>query len=265
MHDLHAHILPGLDDGAPDMETALEMARIAVADGITTVVATPHFIEGNMENHRELIRQKVIEFQQALEKAGIRLQVLPGAEVYLSPETPELLQKGQLMTINDQGRHLLIEFPMQSIPSFAEEVLFKLKLLGITPVIAHPERNLELSKRPERILDLAAKGCLMQINSGSITGIYGEKVRKTAHMLVKSDLIHIIGTDAHSAGGRSPRLRAAVEVTEELKKGKLEEIKGYAIQILAGESVTPEVPEGIKGDGSGLWGRTKRVFYSMLS
>lgn len=260
---MHAHILPGLDDGAPDMETALGMARIAVAEGITTMVATPHFLEGSMENHRELICQKVFEFQQTLDKAGIPLRVLPGAEVYLSPDTPELLRKGQLMTINDKGRHLLIEFPMQSIPGFAEEVLFKLKVLGITPVIAHPERNLALSKAPERILDLAAKGCLLQINSGSITGFYGEKVMQTAHQLVKSDLIHTIGTDAHSVCGRSPRLRKAAEVVEGMKKGKLEEINGYGIQLLAGENVDLEVPMEIQENERNLWARTKRVFYSI--
>jgi protein-tyrosine phosphatase len=262
MLDIHTHILPGLDDGAPDLETALDMARIAVADGITAVAATPHFLEGSMENHRELIRQRVIEFQQALDKAGIPLQVLPGAEVYISPETPELLQKGQLMTINDRGRHLLIEFPLQSIPSFAEEVIFKIMVQGITPIIAHPERNVELSKQPERMLALAAKGCLLQINSGSLTGSYGQQVRKTAQLLVQSDLVHLIGSDAHSAGGRSPRLREALGVAGRIKKGKPEEIQGCAKQVLAGESVTPDVPVEMKELERGLWGRTKRVFYN---
>lgn len=260
MLDMHAHILPGLDDGAPDLDTALAMARIAVEDGITTMVATPHFMEGSMENYRELILQKVSEFQLALDEQGIPLNVLPGAEVYLSPETPERLKKGELMTINDKGKHLLVEFPMQCVPAFAEEILFKLKVLGITPVIAHPERNLQLMNFPERVLDLATKGCLLQINSGSITGLYGQKIKKTAHWLVKRDLMHLVGSDAHSAGGRSPRIREALEVVEGLKTETVKEIVGCSKKVLTGIESAPEIPSEIQSNGRSLWDKIKTLY-----
>lgn len=259
MLDFHSHILPGLDDGAPDMDTALKMARIAVDDGIETMVATPHYIEGNMANHRDSIFEKVCEFQDVLNNEGIPLEVVPGCEVYQSPNTLALLQKGELMTINDVGKYLLIEFPMGSVPNFAEEILFELKVIGVTPVIAHPERNLLLGTVLGRTLALAARGCLLQINSGSITGLYGEKVKKTAHMLVKNDLVHLIGSDAHSAGGRCPKIRGALDIVEKLKPGKAVEIIEFGKKVLAGEEVTPEVPAEIRANGKRLWERIKSI------
>lgn len=259
MLDLHCHILPGLDDGAPDLETAIEMAKIAVEDGIDTIVATPHFLEGSMENCKQQILQKVSEFQKALEAEGILLKVLPGAEVYISPITPRLLMNDEIITINHKGKHLLVELPMQNVPDFVKQVLFELKVNGVTPIIAHPERNLEMSSKPEMILELASEGCLLQINAGSITGLYGEKVRTTAQLLVRNGLVHLIGSDAHSTGGRSPRILKALKIAERLNPGIMEEIFSYSKKVLIGDEVAVKVPSVIKRDRSGLWERLKRV------
>ncbi len=259
MVDLHAHILPGLDDGPADLETAVEMARIAVEDGISIIVAAPHFIEGSMENRKDLILQRVDEFQQVLDREGMPLKVIPGAEVYLSPETPERLRRGELLTINNRGTHLLVEFPIHSVPVFAEEILFKLKVLGVTPIIAHPERTIELFKQPERILELTAKGCLIQVNGGSLTGLYGEKVRKTACLLVEQDLIHLIGSDAHSTGGRSPKIKEALDIVEKIKPGKKEEIICNGEKVLVGEEVAARVPSEVQMDRKSFWKKIKSV------
>lgn len=260
MLDFHSHILPWLDDGAPDMDTALEMARIAVEDGITEMVATPHFIEGSMENSKEAILQSVREFQHALDGKAIGLKIVPGAEIYLSPETPERLDRGELMTVNSGSKYLLVELPMRSIPTFTDEILFKLKVRGVTPIIAHPERNLELAGKPERILGLVAKGCLLQINSGSITGQYGEKVKKTARLLVKNDLIHLIGSDAHSSGGRSPKIHEALDIVEKIKPAQVGKLNEYGKRVLTGTEVTPEVPAEIQWNTRNLWERIKSVY-----
>ncbi len=259
MLDFHAHILPGLDDGAPDMETALEMARIAVEDGITAMVAAPHFIEGSMENYRELVWDRVRQFQQALDAEGIPLRMIPGSEVYLSPETPGLIKEGRIMTINDAGKHVLVEFPMHEIPRFAERIIFEINLLGVTPVFAHPERNAELARNPGRIMELAAKGSLIQINSGSITGLYGKKIMKTARLLVENDLVHLIGSDAHSARGRAPRIQDAYQYIERLRPGKAKEIVENSQKIIAGIDVCYKEPvQGFKKAG-GFWRKIRNL------
>ncbi len=259
MLDFHSHILPGLDDGAPDMETAIEMARLAVADGITMMIATPHYLEKSMENHRCLILKCVKDFQKVLNNEGIPLEIIPGCEVYLSPNTSYLLKKGELMTINDGGKYLLVEFPMQSIPNYSEEVLFNLKVQGVTPVIAHPERYLQLGRDYKLVLNLIEKGCLLQINSGSITGLYGERVKENARILIENNLIHLIGSDAHSARGRSPKIREAIDIIERVKTGKKKEILLNGMKIHNGQEVDPEIPREIQGRRIGVWEKIKKI------
>ncbi len=259
MLDFHSHILPGLDDGAPDLETALEMARIAVKDGIKKMVATPHFIEGSMENNRETILIAVAEFQKELNLKNIPLTILPGAEIYLAPDTPDLLKKGEIMTVNNMGKYILIELPMQSIPQYTEDTLFELRLQEVVPIIAHPERNLELGRKPELILEMVTKGCLLQINSGSLTGVYGEKVRNIAKFLVANDLIHLVGSDAHTTGRRSPVVCKSLEVIEGVNPGKVKEINKYAEFILNAKDINPHIPSSIHGLKRGFWERLKTI------
>ena len=264
MLDFHSHILPGLDDGAPDMETALAMARIAVEDGITTMVATPHFIEGSMENNRDLILGKVTEFQQVLYEVNIQLKILPGCEVFLSPDTPARLQEGELMTVNNKGKHLLIEFPMQGIPSYAEQVLFELKVMGVTPVIAHPERNIELAGKPEKILDFIHKGCLIQLNGVSINGFYGKKVQQTARMLITNNLVHFIGSDGHSCNLRTTRIRKALETIEKFRAGHKNTVMGYSNKVINGEDLIPITPISIDGPMINILQKCKEKIWSFL-
>lgn len=259
MLDFHSHILPGLDDGAPDLNTALEMARIAVADGITEMVATPHYIEGSIENDRELILDHVGEFQKVLRWNNIPLRIWPGCEVYLSPNTPKLIKQGVVMTINDNNKYLLVELPMQSIPNYLEDILFEIKLQGVTPIIAHPERNLAIVDKPELAFDLVANGCFIQINSGSINGFYGKKVKQVANLFVKNSLIHLFGSDAHSAGGRCPRLRKALNHVERFSPRMLDKVAFYGKKLLSGEDVSIEIPSAFYINGIGFWERVKRL------
>lgn len=252
MLDFHSHILPGLDDGAPDLDTALEMAKIAVAEGITEMVATPHYIEGSMENNRELILGHVEKFQKVLKHEEIPLRILPGCEVYLSPTTPDLLRQGVLMTINDRFKYILVELPMQSIPNYLDDIIFDIKLQGVTPIIAHPERNLELGARPEKVLVLVEKGCLLQLNAGSFTGLYGSKVIKTAELLAENGLVHLLGTDAHSTGGRAPRITEALLKISEIEHQKRKVIN-FGIEVTEGKPVTPEIPSEIIKQKRSFW------------
>ena len=149
--DLHCHMLPGIDDGSREMEQSLAMARIAVADGISTTVVTPHHLNGVYSNPAQRIRSGIEQLNEALQKAGIGLNILPGRELHLTPELPAELDRGTALTIANQGKAALVELPVHTVPMGAEHLLEQLLAMGLTPVIAHPERNSELRRTPQRL------------------------------------------------------------------------------------------------------------------
>lgn len=215
MIDLHAHILPGLDDGPPTWEESLEMARMAVDDGIRVMVATPHLFKGRVVdsrqlNHKDAILEKTDEFRERLTAAEISLEILPGCDLPLSVEALKLLDDGQALTINDGKRYLLLEIPDTSIPPAMEEICFRLQSKGITPIITHPERHLIIQEMPDKLRRLLDLGCLAQLTAGSLTGIFGRQVNKVARKLVKKGYIQLLATDAHDCRRRPPLLRQAV-------------------------------------------------------
>jgi len=214
MIDLHVHILPEMDDGAKDIEHSLAMAQIAVQDGITTLVATPHVIKGAFDNSKDTILENVGNINKCLDRAGIPLQVLPGAEYHLEPDLPRRMAAGELLTINDTGRYLLIELPASMVPDYTGRVLYDLQLQGVTPIIAHPERNAGFEREPEILKNFISRGVLAQITSTSVTGLFGNTAKKTALKFLKEGYAHLIASDAHSSHGRSPVLSFAFQELE---------------------------------------------------
>ncbi len=138
------------------------------------------------------------------------LRILPGADVHFSPELPQQIEEGKALTIGDGKRYLLLEFPVQGIPRGTEEVLFQLMVRGIIPIISHPERNLEIAYKPQRYLEMMRMGCLGQVTAMSLTGGFGEEVKRVADKMLKARLVHIIASDAHSLDSRPPLLSSAV-------------------------------------------------------
>ncbi|MGQ5711605.1 tyrosine-protein phosphatase [Desulforudis sp. DRI-14] len=207
---MHAHILPGLDDGARTLEESLAMARELVAQGVRTVVAAPHFMPGVYMPKPEEIWARVAGLQHALNEEGLPLRLAPGAECYLDPELPARLRRGELQTINDTGRYLLVELPMGDYPVFADDVLFELLLSGITPILAHPERNAVLAEHPEKVYDLVRRGVLLQVNAGSLAGLFGTAARSAARLFVRHAWAHFLGSDAHRPGERIAAVSVAL-------------------------------------------------------
>lgn len=216
MIDLHAHILPGLDDGAQSWEEALEMARLAVADGITAMVATPHLYQSRTPdqervNTKSVICERLAQFREHLAAAEIPLKVLPGCDFPLSFESLRLLEQGLALTINDAQRYLLLELPDTALPPALDDVIFQLQSRGLTPIITHPERHILIQERPEKLQRLLDLNCLVQITASSLTGGFGRRVQKIARLLVKKGYVHLLATDAHSPRHRSPILSPAVQ------------------------------------------------------
>jgi protein-tyrosine phosphatase len=178
MIDVHSHILPGLDDGAESMEEALEMARLAVADGIRVMVATPHLfkrkiVELDAINEKRVILEHIDTYRDRLAVEGIALEILPGCEVPLTIEALSLLAEDRGLTVNDGKRYILLELPHFSIPPYLEDICFRLQCQGITPIITHPEKHPSIQESPDRLGRLIDQGCLAQLTAGSLTGGFG--------------------------------------------------------------------------------------------
>lgn len=200
MTDVHCHILPAIDrDGPPRLKDVLDMARIAVSDGIRTIVATPHIKE--VVHKPEVICDHVAHLNAALQDSGIPLEILPGAEVSSMLDTAKL----QNYTLNGSA-YVLLEFPHSHLPQNAGELIFEAIISGLTPIIAHPERNPSVVLRPELLFDLVEAGALVQITAESLTGGFGPDARVCAEYLLKKQAVHFLATDAHSPTWRCPVL-----------------------------------------------------------
>jgi protein-tyrosine phosphatase len=216
MIDIHSHILPGLDDGAKDIEQSLTLCRIAVQDGVKTMVATPHMVDGNHTYNPETVSLRFAELTSFLNRAKINLEILPGAEVHINPNLLDLIAQRKVLTLNDTGRYLLLELPFRIIPPHTKELIFNLRLKGITPVIAHPERISEVQQDPNKLYDLISVGALSQITAYSLLGKFGSTAKKCAIQLIEHNLTHIIASDTHSPDLRPPGLTEAVKVASKL-------------------------------------------------
>lgn len=215
--DMHCHLLPGVDDGAEDMETALGMAGIAQKDGISTIIATPHFWYGNYENSFEEVAIRVEGFNDVLSSRNIGVRLLPGQEVFFDRHTIEFYKSGTIKGLN-ASRYLLLELPIDRMPENIFESIYELHLLGAEIIIAHPERYMYIIEKPSTINSFIEEGCLFQINGGSLTGRNGGSIRKTAQVLMEHNICNFIASDAHSSESRRPELGAAYSnIKEDLK------------------------------------------------
>ncbi len=222
MIDIHTHILPGIDDGSSSLKESLEMCRAAYDDGIRTIVATPHYKPGVLENSRNRILKAVDELQKELMKQKISVEILPGCEALAFPELPELIEKKELLTINDTGRYLLIELPPHGVDMESiKNLIFRLGVMDIIPIIAHPERYVFIQKDPELMTGLVNQGALSQISARYLLSNDGAPAAKTAHYLIKRGLVHIIASDAHNFGERKSLLKDAFTALEGLISPKL--------------------------------------------
>jgi protein-tyrosine phosphatase len=208
MVDLHSHILAGIDDGARTLEESIEIARAAVADGTSLLAATPH-VRDDFPTAAQTMERLVRELNLLLEQKGIDLRVLGGAEI--SIERLRLLDEDELRRLALAGnpRYLLIEFPYVGWPLSLESDIRNLRRRGITPVIAHPERNPEVQANPERIMPLVSAGALIQLTAGSVDGRLGRQNRRTAMELIGAEHAHLIAGDAHWPRLRRPGLSGA--------------------------------------------------------
>ncbi|BDZ31341.1 CpsB/CapC family capsule biosynthesis tyrosine phosphatase [Lactiplantibacillus sp. WILCCON 0030] len=239
--DLHCHILPEIDDGSPSMATSIELAHQAVADGIKYILATPHHMDRHYINHASAVRQAVIDFQTELDRQGIDLQVFPGQEVHLNGEMMTNLD--DLLGIDEDRKYMLLELPHEMVPSYLDDVIFQLSCEGITPVIAHPERNARIIAEPEILYNLVKQGVLAQVTATSLVGTFGKQVQKTAKEFVRCGLVQVVASDAHVLNNREFAMTKAYQVLSEMDSDYSGQFAQNARDLLNGDDVSVETIE----------------------
>lgn len=215
MIDLHSHILPGIDDGAKTLDVSLQMAAMAVADGIHTMACTPHIYPGLYLNDAAGITRARDALQAELDTRGVALRLLVGADVHLVPGLLAEVREGRVPTLAG-SRYLLLEPSHHVMPPRFEASVFELVAAGYTPVITHPERLTWVDSHADLFERLVRQGAWLQLTAGALTGSFGERIRQRAEKFVTDGQAHLLATDAHSAGRRRPQLSAARAVVERL-------------------------------------------------
>ncbi len=215
MIDLHNHLLPGLDDGPNDWSETLNMCRMAYSDGIRVIAATPH-INSRYTISKKDILDKVKYLEGLLKKEDIKLKLIPAADVRLDAALFDLLDNDELITLGGKKRYLLLEIPPFDVPQYIKRFVFELQLKGVIPIITHPERNAAIKKNHELLQELVDLGALVQVTAMSLTNGFGSMTRGCIKKLLRSDMVHLLATDAHSIKKRPPLLSSAVKAAAKI-------------------------------------------------
>ncbi len=239
--DIHCHCLPGIDDGPETMDEAVALCRALVADGISTVIATPHQLGRFSDcNHADQVRQAVAALNKELKSSDIPLSIVPGADVRVDETICSLLEKDEILTLADGGRYILLELPHRSFIDI-EPLLIELSDLGIHSIISHPERHPVLAKRPEVLLRWIRHSAHVQVTASSLLGEFGSRVQTNAWQLLGFGIAAIVATDAHNLDARRPCMDAAFkQISFKLSRPVADLVCiDNPLRILNGQDVVP--------------------------
>ncbi|WP_281974568.1 tyrosine-protein phosphatase [Halobacillus litoralis] len=247
MIDIHSHILPGVDDGAQAIEESIKMAEAAVADGIETIVATPHHKNGSYDNFKHNVLLQVEELNRTFQERNVRLEVLPGQETRIYGEMIGGLEKEEILAINNNTNYVFVEFPSNAVPRYATQLFFDLQVAGYQPIIVHPERNKQLIGDPDLLYSFVKRGSFTQLTAGSVCGHFGKKIKKFSEQLIEANLAHLIATDAHNDSTRGFCLTEAYsEIRSNFGLDYVYMFSENAEDVVAGDVLAAEPPEHVK-------------------
>jgi protein-tyrosine phosphatase len=207
MIDIHCHILPGLDDGAESIEVACAMAEMAIEDGITHVIGTPH-ASPNHEFIPDLVKRRRDDIQSLFEG---RLVLATGCDFHLSFENLQEIRRDPTRFTLNQKNYLLVEFADYSIPPSLDQALHELQLAQLNPIITHPERNPLMRAQPDRLYSWLRQGCFVQVTAQSVLGKFGKSAQEMAELWIDAGAVHFIASDAHNVTSRPLRLKEAYD------------------------------------------------------
>jgi len=201
MIDMHSHILVNVDDGPETMEETFQLFEQAIAEGITTIISTSHALHPLYHVPCHVVNEQLNQYQQEIDSRNMPLTLYPGHEVRLAGNIVELYETGQLHTLA-QSNYMLLELPSGFVPTYSSAIIYNLLTVGITPIIAHPERNAAIAKNPNILKQLILEGALAQMTAGSLAGKFGKSIQQLSLQLVQSNLVHTYGSDVHNVKSR---------------------------------------------------------------
>lgn len=227
--DIHSHILPTMDDGSKSLEESLDMLRIAQKEGITHMIATPHYKSGHFRADSREVNRRLEELQSAAVQAGLTIKLYPGTEIFYRSEIEDRLEQGELCTMNHTD-FILVEFSPLEDYIYIRNAVNDIYSMGYRPILAHVKRYRCMLQDEKRVEDLKSMGCGIQVNAGSIAGNYGLRIRHYTQKLLRKELVDYIGTDTHNTGERCPAMRKCADIIYRKCNSK------YADSILFGNA-----------------------------
>ncbi|WP_216830630.1 tyrosine-protein phosphatase [Alkalihalobacterium elongatum] len=247
MIDIHCHILPNVDDGPTQMSESIQMVKQAVEEGITTIVATPHHLNGPYHNTKASILAAVDQLNEEIKNHKLDLKILPGQECRIYGELVDDYAKGDILPLANSHKYVFVEFPSNHVPRYAKQLFYDMQLAGLTPIIVHPERNSQLITSPDKLYDFVNNGVLTQITASSVTGHFGKKIKRFTEDLIDHNLTHFLASDAHNIVRRPFRMRDAYrEVEKNFGTEMVYQFQENTDLLINGLHVGMEPPERIK-------------------
>lgn len=262
--DLHSHILPGFDDGAADDWRFLEMAQVAVKGGTGRMVATPHYdIEKPGFETQEVI-DAVERYNELLNIQGLNLVLVPGVEIRINAGLYQMAKDEcslEAFVLGGKGKYVLVDLPLGNLPVPTPDILFQVQLCGVIPILAHPERNRYLVEHQSTLNELIERGVEVQVNSGSLEGIYGKSARRMARRLLKEGVARLVASDAHSPYNRSPDLSGAAKILRSILGNEAPRLllEENPDRVLAGESMVEVAESSSRSSKKGRFRSRKKA------
>jgi protein-tyrosine phosphatase len=258
MIDIHHHLLWEQDDGAKDLALSLDMAHMAVEDGITHIACTPH-ANGYYTYDPVAIDRKIVDLQHLLDAEALPLILGRGCDFHMSYDNVLLAMEEPARFSLNRGSYLLVELPDYSLPPNLTQTFYEMHIAGLVPILTHPERNATLQQDPGRIAEWLRAGVLVQVTAGSVTGRMGKTAQKVAHELLSRRWVHFLATDAHNTSSRPPKMREAHDAVAEVYGSEYAHLLCVSNPLAAftNDALAPQPPpSGLhEGEGPTSWWR----------
>ncbi len=246
MIDIHAHLLPGVDDGPKTWEETLSMLQTGVMDGISGVVCTSHVVDRLSEELENEFKEKFSQLKKTVRRERMGISLWLGSEIHYYASFDH---QSKLATLNGNGRFILLELPFVEIPNDVRERIFQIVLEGTTPIIAHPERNMVIVQRPQLLYELIQQGALLQINAGSLIGDFGRRTKRFSAQLFDHQMVHFVASDCHSPRHRPMVLSKAYRsISKRWGENRAEQVlRKNPHKAIMGERISPPEPIPFNG------------------